>query len=99
MIERMYRAYYPWPGTYTHCSGKTITVTECSAASEIEEIESDLNILPGTVIRADKARGLIVKTGSGYLCIKRLKPEARNDMDYKSFLNGNKNFISCVLGS
>ena len=44
---------------------------------------------PGTVLFADKKKGLFVKTIDGVLEILELQGENAKKMDVKSFLNGN----------
>lgn len=96
VIERKLRAYFPWPGSYTVYGDKTLTVTEGEIYTGEEFADSEA--APGTVLGTDRQQGIIVAAGSGKLAVKRLKPQAKNDMDWKSFLNGNRNFIGTLLG-
>ncbi len=93
-IERQIRAYQPWPGCFTTMAGKTIAITQASIYTG-EEFKADAC---GTVLGVDKRQGIIVATGKGCLAIQYLKPQAKNEMDFKSFLNGARNVIGTVLG-
>jgi len=65
-----------------------------------ENIIKNINmadIVPGTAFFADKNEGIFVKTADSFLAVTRVKPQSKNEMDFKSFLNGSKDFIGSVL--
>ena len=93
-IERQVRAYQPWPGSCTTFAGKTIAITQASLYTGDEFKSGEC----GTVLGVDRHQGIIVATGRGCLAIQYLKPQAKNEMDFKSFLNGARNVIGTVLG-
>ncbi|MCL2294329.1 MAG: methionyl-tRNA formyltransferase [Spirochaetes bacterium] len=95
-IERKFRAYRPWPGIFTYWKEKLIAITECYAAPESPDAIHQ-NILPGTVAFADKNKGIFIKTADSFLVVTKLKPQSKNEMDFKSFLNGSKDFIGSVF--
>ena len=97
-IERKFRAYKGWPGIFTYWKGKFIVITECHLVSEniIKKINM-ADIVPGTAFFADKNEGIFVKTADSFLAVTRVKPQSKNEMDFKSFLNGSKDFIGSVL--
>ena len=43
------------------------------------------------------SRGILVQTGDGVLLVTELQWQAKKAMDYKSFMNGARNFIGSVL--
>lgn len=94
LIERKIRAYQPWPLCYTTAGDRTIAITQASIYTGGEFADT----VCGTVLGVDKKHGIVVRTGDGMLAIQRLKPQTKNEMDFKSFLNGAKNFIGTVLG-
>ena len=51
----------------------------------------------GTVLEFSKRDGILIKTGDGILAVKKLQRQGKNAMDYKSFMNGARNFIGTVL--
>ncbi|MBO7094283.1 MAG: methionyl-tRNA formyltransferase [Spirochaetia bacterium] len=93
-IEREIRAYQPWPGCFTTMSGKTIAITQASIYTGEEFKAGEC----GTVLGVDRRQGIVVATGKECLAIQYLKPQAKNEMDAKSFLNGARNVIGTVLG-
>jgi methionyl-tRNA formyltransferase len=52
----------------------------------------------GLVLAADNRYGILVNTGAGVLCVSRLQLQARKPLDWRSFLNGQKDFIGSQLG-
>ncbi len=94
-ISRMVRAYYPWPRAYTVYRGKKLMI---SMAEEFID-EHHRNLLPGTVVREMPGRGILIAAGTGCLLVKKLQLEAKRELDWKSFLNGNPDFIGAVLTS
>ncbi|MCQ2388629.1 MAG: methionyl-tRNA formyltransferase [Kiritimatiellae bacterium] len=91
-IERLLRAYTPWPGVYTFLparfrkKGQTgrVVVTGAEFAKVAPEHRSEL---PGTVLECTK-RGPVVRTGTTALLLTSLKPEGAREMDGRSFLAG-----------
>ena len=97
-IERKFRAYKNWPGIFTYWKGKTIVITECHLAPEnsVKNINMQ-DIAPGSVFFVDKNEGIFIRTTDGFLAVTKIKPQSKNEMDFKSFLNGSKDFIGSVL--
>ena len=81
VVERMVRAYDPWPGTFTFLRGKLLKIRKAAVLSGTADMR------PGTVIRADKS-GFDVQTGDGILRILTLQPEGKKSMDAAAFLRG-----------
>ena len=97
------RAFYPWPGTFTQNNGNTLLIHAAKVLAEneltalsTEIIENEKNAKPGTVLGMCKKHGIIIKTGSGLLCVTNLQWKTKKAMDYKSFLNGSRDFIGSV---
>ena len=81
-IERLIRAFDPWPGTYTVLRGKTLKIWSADAMDKDE-----VDYMPGAVIRTSK-EGIYVKCGKGTLVIKELQAEGKKRMNAKDFLLG-----------
>ncbi len=92
-ISRKVRAFYPWPRAFTVYEGKKLSVLE----AEPREDESEEGE-PGEVLKEVHGEGVAVKAGRGVLLIRRLQLEAKREMDWKSFLNGNPSFLGSKLG-
>lgn len=96
-IERMTRAYDPWPGARTFFRGDSLAVLRAAVFGD-----RDLPVAgarpPGKVLGVDKGRGILIQTGKGVLAVEELRLQSRNAMDFRSFLNGTRGFIGSVLG-
>ena len=52
----------------------------------------------GLVFGTDNRYGILVRAGRGVLCVTRLQLQAKKPMDWRSFLNGRKDFVGSQLG-
>lgn len=52
----------------------------------------------GLVLGIDKKEGILVQTGEGLLALGRLQWRTKKPLDWKSFLNGTRDFINSRLG-
>lgn len=97
-IHALIRASYPWPKAQTTVkNGESIALTGVFG-SVFDSFEETNGEEPGTVVAFDKEKGLKVATGSGYLYITSLLPEAKKEMDARSFYNGNRWIIGEKFG-
>ncbi len=90
-IERMIRAYTPWPSAWTtlkqggkNLRVKILNVSLEGATSDSEERRSDPK--PGTIIKQNS--DLLVACGEGVLLVERLQAEGGKPMSGAVFLNG-----------
>ncbi len=95
-IDAQVRAFNPWPGAYTIANNLTLKIHETSLYKSQDDNFQD--ILPGTVIKADKQFGVLVQTGNGVLCIQKLQWQAKKAVNWKEFINGSRNFCGTILG-
>lgn len=80
-IEREIRTFIDWPKSRTTIKGKEVIITKAHAVLSAMGKPGDIEVL--------KERGiLIIHCGQGYLCIDRLKPAGKNEMDATSFTRG-----------
>jgi methionyl-tRNA formyltransferase len=87
-IERMTRAYTPWPSAYTTWRGEVFKLWQAAAVPG--------QALPGLVVNT--AQGVAVGTGEGLLLLHTVQPAGKRAMDLRSFLNGAAEFIGSELG-
>ena len=80
-IERLIRAFNPWPVAFTYLNDKTLRVWQALTLAENSELEA------GTVIACDK-KGIDVSCGKGILRLLKLQPSGSKAMDATSFING-----------
>lgn len=93
-LEREIRAYSPWPGSFCWYGDKKLNILK--AALYEGEITGGI---PGTVLAFDKKEGIIIATRDGALAVKELQLQSKKPMDYKSFINGNREFVGSLLQS
>jgi len=90
-IERMSRAYYPWPGIYTSFQGQKLKIIE------VEILKSKHPRRPGqTFLTVDREPAVATKKDA--IILKKVQLEGKNVISGKSFLNGHPRLINTVLG-
>jgi methionyl-tRNA formyltransferase len=87
-IERMTRAYVPWPSAYTTWQGENFKIIEAEVVAGRGE--------PGVV--HETAYGPAIGTGEGMLRLLQVQPAGKRAMDVTSFLNGAPDFAGSRLG-
>lgn len=80
-IERLIRAFNPWPVAFTYLNDKTLRIWQALTLTENSELEA------GTVITCDK-KGIDISCGEGILRLLKLQPSGSKAMDATSFING-----------
>ena len=91
-IERKIRAYTPYPLCSSLFDGLRLTILKAKLG------EGKTNEKCGTVLPYRKSVGIEIACGEGtILVVRELQLEKKKAMDYKSFLNGARNFIGSVL--
>lgn len=69
------------------------------AGAESDDLPGDpVEEFPGTVVGVDKKEGILVRTGQGLLALTQLQYQAKKALDWRSFLNGARNFLGSRLG-
>ena len=90
-IDRMIRAYDPWPGTFTSWNDKGLKILDVNLSGRIDAVDD-----PGRVIV--NGGKLFVGSGSGPLEITRLQLEGRQGVSASDFLRGRPDIDDAVLG-
>ena len=80
-IDRLIRAFIPWPVAQTELDGKPLRIWRCSVQPGIGGAAQ-----PGCVVAADQ-RGIDVVTGNAVLRIHELQPPGKRVMSAAEFLN------------
>jgi methionyl-tRNA formyltransferase len=94
-IERMIRAYIPWPRAYTVFKGLNLYFLQGGVYLNGEKRH---NRQPGFVLGLDKQKGILIQSGYGILNIERLQLQAKRALFWKDFINGQKDLIGYKLG-
>jgi methionyl-tRNA formyltransferase len=92
-IERMVRAFTPWPGTHTTYAGRRLKVLRAQALPDWKGQGQ-----PGQVI-ALPAGQVAVVTGVGALALLEIQQAGRKAMPTGAFCQGHCDFVGAVLGS
>jgi methionyl-tRNA formyltransferase len=79
-IEKMTRAYYPWPTAYTSLNGKLIKIITAKVADKV--------LKPGEILVENGQ--MFVGTSEKALEVIKLQPESKKEMTVKEFLNGQR---------
>lgn len=87
-IERMARAYTPWPSAFTTWKGVVFKIWSAEVAPGVAE--------PGRVLRHNGQ--VAVGTGEGLLILRVVQPAGKRAMDVVSFVNGAPDFVGSRLG-
>ena len=87
-IERMVRAYWPWPGAFSTWQGKRVKI----GAAQVAAGEAE----PGRVVAWSKKAA--VGTGAGLLVIEQIQVPGKRMMAVEDFLRGHGGFLGVLLG-
>ncbi|MFW6328598.1 MAG: methionyl-tRNA formyltransferase [Alkalispirochaetaceae bacterium] len=107
-IDRMIRAYTPWPLARTRWEGEQLIIHAGAPAPEplhrevlerFTEERGAPEAVPGRVLGVDKDFGILIQTGGGALGVTRLQAPARRPMAWDAFINGNPELMSALLGA
>lgn len=96
-IDARIRAYTPWPGAFTYKESAMLIIHRAHIFEKTEQ-EGTKPAPPGTVLKAVKGEGILVSTGNGILAIEQLQWRSKKSLDWKSFMNGTRDFEGSVLG-
>ncbi|MEE8045560.1 MAG: methionyl-tRNA formyltransferase [Dehalococcoidia bacterium] len=94
-IDRMVRAYDPWPGTFTSWNGKGLKILEVTAGGD-SPADSASSASRGSV--SVSGGRLFVGTASGSIEVLRLQLEGRQAVAAADFLRGQPEIDGAVLG-
>lgn len=102
VIDARIRAFTPWPLSGTMHNGNELFILAGKVYTGIIEAGTERNpgraeSLPGTVIGVDKDAGILIQTGCGVYCAHSLQYKTKKVLDWKSFLNGARDFEGSVL--
>lgn len=87
-IERMTRAYAPWPSAFTQWNGNLLKIWQATVVTGAAT--------PGCVV--ERADEVAVGTGDGLLRLEMVQPAGKRAMDAASFLRGAPDFVGSTLG-
>lgn len=91
-IERMFRAFTPWPGARTKSPSGELTLFDLRVHAG-----PSANAAPGTILSQKPV--LLVACGTGALELRTLKPAGKGFMDANAWLNGARIEVGARLGA
>ncbi len=92
-IERMIRAYTPWPGASTRWKGADLKIVRAVPTGQRSAPQLHT---PGQVIRLDGER-IGVVTGDGVLELREVQLAGKRAMAIEEFVRGHSTFVGAVL--
>lgn len=91
-IACQFRAFYPWPGVFTHLAGKRLKIADLGV---LEGVLED-NLASGAVFLGPNSE-LAVKCGQGTVQLKTVQLEGKKEMSGQEFLRGQKDLVGQIL--
>ncbi|MCX6126273.1 MAG: methionyl-tRNA formyltransferase [Proteobacteria bacterium] len=88
LIINRFRAFNPWPGTWTYLAGKRIALCGLKLAQPSMDLKEPASHKLGEVSWDGAHNCLHVATGKGSVLVSRLKPAGGREMDASAFWNG-----------
>ncbi|SOB77307.1 methionyl-tRNA formyltransferase [Marinobacter sp. LV10R510-11A] len=85
-IERLVRAFNPWPGTYTDLEQQRLRIHEANATDENSQKPA------GTVLRRER-EGIDIACGTGTLRVTRLQLPGSRAQSVNDLINGGKQLL------
>jgi methionyl-tRNA formyltransferase len=95
-IERMTRAYVPWPGAYTTYAGQSLRILCARVLAGERERERPKNEPPGTVLALSGGE-IVVVAGKGALVLDQVQPAGKRAMPVAALSRGHRDFVGSTL--
>lgn len=97
-IERMVRAYIPWPGTQTLWNGQLVKIRKagCDPIGALRGMQEAGSKIGEVVKLSDGSIGVV--TGEGVLVLQEIQLAGRKALQAEDFVRGQPKFIGAVLG-
>jgi methionyl-tRNA formyltransferase len=96
-IDAQIRAFDPWPLSWT--THGELQLFALRAGVFKAESTNNAPALPGQVLGKDQNKGILIQTGNGILAVSELQYRTKKALEWKTFLNGARNFVGARLGT
>jgi methionyl-tRNA formyltransferase len=93
-IDARIRAYTPWPLSQTYHGSRELYILR---GRPYEGPRREPAPPPGTVLGIDKQAGILIQTGNGIFAAELLQYAAKKALDWRTFVNGARDFIGSRL--
>ena len=99
-IERMVRAFDPWPTAYSWWNGRLLSILKASLSDATTPPlpRSGGSMAPGEVVGVDKSWGILIQTGTGTIAAEQLQLQSKRRLHFTDFLNGAPQIVGSLLG-
>ena len=88
-VYNHYRAYHPWPGSYSFLNKKRVLITKLRMVEDgTPDLPSEESCLPGQAFFLKKDKSIYVKVKDGWVGIEALKLEGKKNLSAQVFWNG-----------
>jgi methionyl-tRNA formyltransferase len=94
-IHDQVRGLVPWPSAYTRCNRVFLKIHRAALADGVAVPEA---CTAGTILKVEKARGMLVATGRGCLAVCEVQPEGGRRMSAYDFALGHRLESGARLG-
>jgi methionyl-tRNA formyltransferase len=94
-IDAQIRAFDPWPLSWAMHGELELIILKAEALQE----PGDAGACPGQVLGKNRDKGILIQTGKGILAVSKLQYPTKKALDWKDFLNGNRDFIGARLAT
>ncbi|MDR2069751.1 MAG: methionyl-tRNA formyltransferase [Spirochaetaceae bacterium] len=94
VIDARIRAYTPWPLSLTSHGGRELYILQ---GRPYGGPRREPALPPGTVLGIDKQAGILIQTGDGIFAAESLQYAAKKALDWRTFINGARDFIGSQL--
>ncbi len=99
-VHDLVRGMSPWPGAFTRTpAGGSLKVHATRVVALPGMMGEGAAAVPGTVLSADRAGGLVVACGSGAAALVEVQPEGKRRMSAADYLAGRPLACGDVLGA
>ncbi len=95
-LERLVRAYDPWPGTHTWLPSKD-RPKKMKLFPSVQVVDGDASAAPGTLLAIDEGLKIACGEGTALLCTGDLQVEGKRRMPVSDFLKGSAVEAGMVL--
>jgi len=93
-IRNLVRGMDPWPGARTTLDGRVLKIWRVRVLAD-----GWAEGVPGEILAADEARGILVRAGDGVVAIETLQAAGGKRLDGRAFLRGHRVPVGAVLGT
>lgn len=100
-IDARIRAFEAWPMAFSFLDGQRINLLQAEpwdGPTDSSSPDALPGCAPGTILGVDRKSGIVVRTGDGYLALRRLQLAGKKALTFREFANGARDLAGKTLG-